>query len=138
MKMTLEQFLVYAKDFEGRRYGSIEAVTADVQKIKNLMDRFGFTYYRSFSAYTNNFNSTKPDTTFFYRVQAGDSEYGYIEIQLGHLVKNKGFEGVFRTTDNSKPDLNPRTKAPWQIGDIKHINQYYSVTLTRNGWYSGD
>jgi hypothetical protein len=141
MQMSLTDFLAYAEKFEGRRYYSLEVVERDIEKVKALMTRFGFEYYKSFSHYCGDYSGKEPDTTIFYRVQAGESEYGYIEIQLGYLIKGKyknNFEGVFRVSQNLKPDLNPKTNAPWQIGDIKHVNPYYSLTLTRNGWWSGD
>lgn len=151
VKMDREQMLEYLRKFDGKELGkySEEQVKATVKKMEELLKKFGFEFHQSFSVRCNDYSSKKKDTSWFWRFKTG--EYDYIEVQTGYIKRPdkkygsgrnakyypQPIEGIFRV-HNYKADLNPDTGKPWQIGDIKQVSPYYSVTLTKRGWYSGD
>jgi hypothetical protein len=141
MKMDRDSMLTYIKQFNDKVYPSEKEVRADCNKIIKLFEKFGFNFHETFSARSN---SKKKHNSAFYRLYT--SEYNYIEIHLGYLIKNEAkglvnqkwtFTGLCRVVE-IKPEINPETGRPYRIGEVKHISPYYSVTLTKRGWYSGD
>lgn len=143
-KMELEEFIDYAERFNGMKYHSLEQVKVAEEKLLNIMKRYGFEYYRSFSSLNGSFGKKK-DTTFFHQLELeGGKMYtiqiGYLENFKGNGSRKKltGYEGVFRVSYRGEEDLNPDTGKPWQIGDIKYVNANYSLMLTKHGWHSGD
>lgn len=136
-KMTQEEFIKYAKGLSEKRFTSEMAAEEAWDKTNRILKRYGFEIHRFF-------DSKWKSTSCFLRKKVG--EYGFIEIQTGYRyeygrksnTKTGICFGIFRVTDNSKPDLNPRTGRPWAIGDIKHVAPGYSLILTERGWSSGD